>query len=455
MNHRTYLALAIPLTISTITTPLLGVVDMAVVGQLPNPAYIGGVAVGTVIFNTLYWLFGFLRVSTSGFVAQAEGAKDEKQQVLALIRPLLIALVVGILFLLLQLPILNLTLAFMNPASDVFEFASQYYSIRIWGAPFALANYVVMGWLVGRARIKLTLSLQILMNVINIILALVFVNVFSWGVSGVAAATLIAEVITVILSAIIVIKLLPQSFRFPTVREILDPKPLKKMMATNRDLMIRTFCLLVVFNLFTAKGAAYGTEVLAANAVLIQIHYMMAYIFDGFANASSLYVGKAIGSRDKELYKQTVALSCQWAVITSLIITLVFYLCKGFFIPLFTNTQSVIELTRVYEQWIMLFPIAASFGLVLYGVFTGATEAKPIRNSMVYALAVFLLVLYVSVPTFQNHGLWFAFIVFSLGRSIFLVMHIPSLNRKLFPLEHVKRHKTLKYASRSKRYEGN
>ncbi len=433
MKHRTYLALAIPLTISTITTPLLGVVDMAVIGQLANPAYIGGVAIGTVIFNTLYWLFGFLRVSTSGFAAQAEGANDEKQQILALIRPLFIALIVGMVFLLLQLPILKLTLALMSPDPDVFEFATEYYSIRIWGAPFALANYVVMGWLVGKARIKLTVSLQILMNLINILLAIIFVNVFSWGVSGVAAATLIAEIATVILSVIIVIKLLPQSFRSPSISEILDPKPFQKMVAMNRDLMIRTFCLLAVFNLFTAKGATYGTEVLAANAVLIQIHYMMAYTFDGFANASSIYVGKAIGSQDENLYKKTVSLSFQWAIISSLLITLVFYLCKGFIIPLFTKTQSVTELISTYEQWILLFPISASLGLVIYGVFTGATEAKPIRNSMIYALCVFLLVLYVSLPSLQNHGLWLAFIAFSLGRSIFLVMYIPTLNRRLFP----------------------
>nr|WP_106782851.1 MATE family efflux transporter [Lysinibacillus timonensis] len=437
MNHRTYLALAIPLTISTITTPLLGVVDMAVVGQLPKPAYIGGVAVGTIIFNTLYWLFGFLRVSTSGFAAQAEGAKDERQQLLALIRPMFIALIVGISFLLLQLPILQLVLTFISPTSDVLKFATEYFTIRIWGAPFALMNYVVMGWLVGRSRIKLTLFLQILMNLINITLAILFVIVFSWGVSGVAAATLIAEIVTVMISVIIIIRLLPKPFRFPSKKEILDPAPFKKMVAMNRDLMIRTFCLLVVFNLFTAKGAMYGTEILAANAVLIQIHYMMAYFFDGLANASSIFVGKAIGSNDEELYKKTLSYSCQWAIISSLLMMIVYYFGKGFIIPIFTQTESVIELIRTYEQWMLLFPICASFGLVLYGVFTGATEAKPIRTSMVYALAVFLIVLYASVPTFQNHGLWLAFIVFSLGRSVFLAMYVPTLNRKLFPTNRV------------------
>lgn len=435
MNHRSYLALAIPLIISTITTPLLGVVDMAVVGQLPNPAYIGGVAIGTIIFNTMYWLFGFLRVSTSGFTAQAHGANDERQQVLALIRPLFIAFSVGISFLFLQWPILHLAFAFISPASDVHKFASDYFSIRIWGAPFTLMNYVVIGWLIGRSHIKLSLSLQLLMNLINIILTVIFVKWFFWGVSGVAAATLISEITALILSLLMIIKALPKSFSFPTIKEIIDPVPFKKMMAMNRDLMIRTICLLIVFNLFTAKGASFGTEILAANAILIQIHYMMAYSFDGFANASSIYVGKAIGSNNESLYKKTLSLSCQWALLSSLFITGVYYLCKGYIIPLFTQTQSVIELINTYEQWIMLYPISASFGLILYGVFTGATEAKPIRNSIIYALAIFLVVLYVSVPSLQNHGLWLAFIIFSLGRSFFLAIYIPKLNRKLFSIK--------------------
>lgn len=435
MNHRSYLVLAIPLTISTITTPLLGVVDMAVVGQLPDPAYIGGVAVGTIIFNTMYWLFGFLRVSTSGFAAQAQGANDERQQVLALIRPLFIAFVVGASFLFLQWPIQYLAFVFINPAADVYKFASDYFSIRIWGAPFALMNYVIIGWLVGRSRIKISLSLQVLMNLINILLAIMFVKWFSWDVSGVAAATLIAEITAFILSLCIIIKMLSPSFNFLAIKEILDPKPFKKMMAMNRDLMIRTFCLLAVFNVFTAKGASFGTEVLAANAVLIQVHYMMAYAFDGFANASSIYVGKAVGSHDQGLYKRTLSLSCQWALFSSLFITGVYYLSKSYIIPLFTQIPSVIELASTYERWIMLYPISAALGLILYGVFTGATEAKPIRNSMVYALILFLVILYVCVPVLQNHGLWLAFILFSLGRSVFLALYIPKLGRKLFSVK--------------------
>ena len=435
LNHRSYLMLAIPLIISTITTPLLGAVDTAVVGQLPDPAYIGAVAVGTIIFNTMYWLFGFLRVSTSGFAAQAYGANDEMQGVLALTRPFVVAMVVGVAFILLQRPIEHLFLTLINPESDVRALASDYFSIRIWGVPFALMNYVILGWLMGMSKIKISLMIQVSMNLMNIVLSLLFVNVFSWAVAGVAVATLISEIMAFIIGLIIIWRAVPFTFKRLPLKEIVDPASFKKMMSVNRDLFIRTLCLLTMFNVFTAKGASFGTEVLAANAVLIQIHYLMAYFFDGFANASSIFVGKAIGANDRQLYKKTLSLSCQWAIFSSCFIAGIYVLFGHNMIMLFTSIPSVIELANAYGIWITLFPISASFGIIIYGVFTGATEAAPIRNSMILALVAYLIALFIAVPSFQNHGLWFSFIVFSIGRSVFLVMYIPRLNRKLFSVQ--------------------
>ncbi len=432
LNHRSYLALAIPLIVSTMTTPLLGAVDTAVVGQLPNPAYIGAVAVGTMIFNTMYWLFGFLRVSTSGFAAQAHGANHDLQGMLALMRPFLIAIAVGIGFILFQGPIEYAALSLINPASDVRTFASDYFNIRIWGVPFTLLNYVILGWLMGMSMIKVSLLLQVFMNLMNIALDLLFVHVFSWAVSGVAIATLLSEVTASIIGLMIIWKASPVELKFPPLKEVFDMVSLKKMMTVNRDLFIRTICLLTVFNLFTAKGASFGTEVLAANAVLIQIHYMMAYLFDGFANASSILVGKAIGSRDVSLYKKTLKLSCQWAVFSSLLIAGTYYLYSEGMIRLFTRIPAVMDLANTYGAWLILFPLAASFGIILYGVFTGATEAAPVRNSMILALTVYLAIQLTAVPNMNNHGLWLAFIAFSLGRSVFLAMYVPSLTRKLF-----------------------
>lgn len=433
MNHKAYLALALPLIFSTITTPLLGAVDTAVVGQLPDPSYIAAVAIGTIICNTMYWLFGFLRVSTSGFAAQAYGAKDREGEILAITRPFLIAVFVGIGLIALQVPITQLFLPLLSPDLHVQSLAHDYLQIRFWGAPFALLNYVILGWLMGMAKIKISLLLQVLMNCLNIVLDILFVFVFSWGVSGVAAATLLAEGTAFAFGLAVVWKNCPFKQRLPSFNKVIDPSSFKKMMKVNRDLFIRTLCLLTVFNLFTAKGASFGTETLAANAILIQIHYIMAYFFDGLANASSILIGKAIGSKDKPLYQKTLRLSWQWSVYSSVIIAGVYYLLNDYILRLFTKIPEIIEIANIYDIWIIVFPIAISLGIVLYGVFTGATEAEPIRNSMLLALAVYLMVHFLVVPVAGNHGLWLSFVIFSAGRSVFLALFVPGLTRKLFP----------------------
>lgn len=435
MNHRTYLTLAIPLTISTMTTPLLGAVDTAVVGQLSAPAYIAGVAVGTLIFNTLYWVFGFLRVSTSAFAAQANGASDPDQGVLALSRPFLLALIVGMLFILLQWPIEHAALLVISPDADVSRFAVEYFRIRIWGAPFILMNYVILGWLMGMAKIKESLCLQILTNVLNMLLAILFVHVFSFDVQGVATATLIAEVTAFILGLFIILKVSPFKWKMPSVQALIDTNSTKRMFNVNKDLFIRTICLLVVINMFTAKGASFGTEFLATNAVLFQIHYIMAYFFDGFANASSILVGKAVGSNDKELFKKTLTLSRQWSIITAVIIASLYALFQKQVVGLFTNLPDVIELSLTYGVWLIIYPFVACFGLVLYGVFTGATEIAPVRNSMIYAMVVYIIIQITATPIWHNHGLWLAFIIYTIGRSGFLVMYTPRLNKKLVELK--------------------
>ncbi|MEH7117802.1 MATE family efflux transporter [Neobacillus vireti] len=432
MNNRAYLSLAIPLTISTMTTPLLGAVDTAVVGQLPDPAYIGGVAVGTLIFNTLYWVFGFLRVSTSAFAAQANGANDPDQGILALSRPFLLAIAVGICFILLQWPIEYLALKLFSADSVVSQFAAEYFRIRIWGAPFTLMNYVILGWLMGMAKIKESLFLQVLMNVLNMILAILFVHVFSFAVKGVAAAALIAEVTASTVGLLMIIKASPVVWQFPSFQELVDTKSMKKMFNVNKDLFIRTISLLVVINMFTAKGASFGTDLLAANAVLFQIHYIMAYFFEGFANATSILVGKAVGSNDKELYNKTLTLSKQWSVIIAFVIACIYGLLQKQIFALFTNLSSVIDLSMTYGRWLILYPFAACFGLVIYGVFTGATEIAPVRNSMIYAMIVYILLQITVTPIWHNHGLWLAFIVYTVGRSGFLIMYTPRLNKKLF-----------------------
>ncbi|AET60906.1 DNA-damage-inducible protein F [Paenibacillus terrae HPL-003] len=432
-SHRAYLALAIPLIISTITTPLLGAVDTAVIGHLSHSAYLGGVAVGTLIFNTLYWLFGFLRVSTSAFTAQATGAKNNDQGIAALMRPLAIALLIGALFILLQKPILLASLQLIHPAEDVAAQASIYFNIRIWGAPLTLVNYVLLGWLMGLSRVKATLFLQISMNVINMVLAIVFTQIMQWDVAGVAGATLIAEVLACVLGFVLVLRSsVWREWKRSGKRDWrgwFGAVELKSVMATNLDLMIRTACLLTMFNLFTSRSAGFGTDQLAANAILLQIHYLMAYFFDGFANASSIMTGQARGARDQKMLQRVIHLSWFWTIVTSVLTGGLYFALKEPLIRLFTDNATVISLTDPYNAWLVAFPLAAGLGLVFYGVFTGMTVTYPIRNSMLISLVFFLIALFWCVPHYGNHGLWLSFIVFALGRSLFLVIYLPRLQR--------------------------
>lgn len=432
LTHKSYLAIAIPLTISTITTPMLGAVDTAVVGQLPNPDYIGGVAIGSMIFNTMFWLFGFLRVSTSGFAAQAQGANDQKEGILVLARPFLVALLIGISFILLQWPIGQLSFALISPEARVQELAAAYFGIRIWGSPFVLMNYVILGWLMGMSKIKLSLILQVMMNVMNIGLDLLFVKVFHWDVSGVAAASVIAEITAFMLGLMFVMTHSSFAMKLTSLKELLNPAAFKKMMAVNRDLMIRTMCLLGAFNIFTAKGVSFGTEVLAANAVLFQIHFIIAYFFDGFANASSIFAGKAFGTKDKIMFSQIMKLSYQWSIYSAILLAGFYYVYCDSLILLFTGIPEVVDLAQMYSNWLILFPFAASLGFIFYGIFTGATEAGYVRNSMLLSFAFYIVAIFVFVPLLGNHGLWLAFITFTFGRSVFLVMYLPKLMRKLF-----------------------
>ncbi len=421
LTHASYLSLVGPFVFSTITTPLMGAVDTAVVGRLPNASYLGGVAIGAVIFSTLYWLFGFLRVSTSGFAAQAAGALDEEAALWAFLRPLSMAIFIGALFVLLQDFILQGALRLTAPALDVAEQVSVYFRILIWGAPFLLSYYVLLGWLMGMVRMKEVLLLQVVANVLNMALAVLLVQGAGWGVAGAAWATLTAQIMSALAAGVFV-------WRHSRLREckicwrnLWDAQALRQMVSVNGDLMLRTICLLAMTNLFTRTGASFGTEMLAANAVLFQIQYIMAYFFDGFANASSVWSGKAKGSGDISAFKKLLCLSGQWSFLAALLLGGLYWRGGEWILPWFTEIPEVIVLSRTYSAWLVLFPFAAAVGLVFYGVFTGASWTGPVRNSTIGALLVFVSAHEVLVPLYGNHGLWGSFLLFTAGRSVFLL----------------------------------
>ncbi|WP_088105748.1 MATE family efflux transporter [Halalkalibacter urbisdiaboli] len=431
-SHRQYLLLAIPLIISNLTQPLLGIVDTAVVGRLPDPSYIGGVAVGALIFNIMYWLFGFLRVSTTGFTAQAHGSKDEKEMMLSLLRPMTMAIIFGLLFIVLQYPILLGALWMVGPSDLVTSHVHTYFSIRIWGAPFALMSYVIIGWLMGLTKVRLSMTVQISMNMLNMLLSVWFVLGMDFGVAGVAIATLISELFSVLLGFVLLIRSKQIAFRKKTILTLFEAAPLLKMLSMNRDLFLRTVCLLTMTTVFTSKGAEMGEVALAANAIILQIHYFMAYFFSGFANASSIMVGRAIGERNQSLFQRACLLSGQWGGIAAVFLTGVILFFGSSLVGFFTILDNVKDVASEHVLWLMAYSIVGYWGLQLEGIFSGATEARSIRNSILFSLLVFFGMLFLTVPVFGNHGVWFAFVMFSFSRSLFLSLYIPNLARTAF-----------------------
>lgn len=426
IRNTEYLKLALGFTLSTLTTPLLNSVDTAVVGNLSNPVFIGGVTLGGTIFNTIYWLFGFLRVSTSGYSAKAFGENNEKEEITVLIRPVLISLILGFLFVIFQKPILWGFIHFFDAGKEITKYIEIYFNILIWGAPFVFLNYTFLGWIMGRKEIKKCLILQLMTNIVNIFLDLYFVEVLGMDVTGVAVATLISQIMTTLLSIFIILRTfsLKKILHNINLKEIFDRSEMKKVGAVNSDLVIRTVCLLVATNLFLEKAAHNGKIILAANSILFQVQYLMSYIFDGFANASSVFSGIAAGEKNFRKLKWVMRKSIQFCVIISIFLSTAFVFGGKKLLLFYTKNAEVINTANQYKIWIIIFPLVVSFGLVIYGNFTGTTETAYIRNSMIQALIVFLIFYFAGTAIGQNHGLWLSFIVFSLARSVFLIRYI-------------------------------
>lgn len=426
IRNTEYLKLALGFTLSTLTTPLLNSVDTAVVGNLSNPVFIGGVTLGGTIFNTIYWLFGFLRVSTSGYSAKAFGENNEKEEITVLIRPVLISLILGFLFVIFQKPILWGFIHFFDAGKEITKYIEIYFNILIWGAPFVFLNYTFLGWIMGRKEIKKCLILQLMTNIVNIFLDLYFVEVLGMDVAGVAVATLISQIMTTLLSIFIILRTfsLKKILHNINLKEIFDRSEMKKVGAVNSDLVIRTICLLVATNLFLEKAAHNGKIILAANSILFQVQYLMSYIFDGFANASSVFSGIAAGEKNFRKLKWVMRKSIQFCVIISIFLSTAFVFGGKKLLLFYTKNAEVINTANQYKIWIIIFPLVVSFGLVIYGNFTGTTETAYIRNSMIQALIVFLIFYFAGTAIGQNHGLWLSFIVFSLARSVFLIRYI-------------------------------
>ncbi len=425
--------IALPIMLSNLSVPLLGAVGTAVVGRLPDPANIGGVAIGALIFDFLYWGFGFLRMGTTGFAAQAFGAGDRAALRDWFGRALLLSAALGTLLLLLQWPAREAAFALMTASSDVERLGRAYFDIRIWSAPATLANYVILGWLLAIQRARTTFLLQLAMNSANMLLAILFVLGLGWGVPGVAAATVIAEYAALVAGLAIVLRRLGRDGTAWQLRRLLRRDRLLAMLRVNSDIFIRTICLISAFAWFTAAGARLGDVTLAANAILLNLQALMAYGLDGLAYAAEILVGSAVGARDRRALGEAVRTSTFWAALLALLIAAVYALLGPALVDLFTTIESVRAETRRYLPWIALSPLVSIWSFQLDGIFIGATRTAEMRNGAIIALAVYLAGAIAFAPLLGNHGLWLAFLLWMAARAVPLALWYPRIARSLAP----------------------
>lgn len=429
-NRRVW-RLAGPIILANLTTPLLGAVDTAVVGHLPDPSYIGGVAVGSVIFSFLYWGLGFLRMGTTGFTAQAHGAGDTEELRACLLRPLVLGLGLGALLILAQGPVRLGAFWAIGASAEVTGQTTVYFDIRIWSAPAALVNFVVLGWLLGVQRARTALLLQLLLNGINIVLDLVFVVGFGWSVAGVAWATLIAEATAAAAGVVVILHSLQRRPGAADWARVWDPLRLAALLRVNVDIFLRTLCLLTTTVIFTAESAKFGDVVLAGNAILKQFQAFIVYGLDGFAHAAEILAGSALGARNRDTFRRAVAACTLWGLGGAVVTSLVLLLAGPLAISFITSLPQVRLAAETYLWWLIASPLISVWSFLLDGIFIGATRTAAMRNAMMLSLGVFLLANWLLVPLWGNHGLWLSMTLFLAARAVTLGLHYPALERSV------------------------
>src|ERR1700677_2829304 len=435
--YRRVFLLAIPLILSNLTQPLLSTVDTVLSGHLPGAAALGGVAVGGIFFNSVFWTFGFLRMATTGLVAQAYGARDHQSLRLHFARAFLSALAIGAVVLALRGPLIALSIYLLGAGPDVAQNAAVYCHIRIWSSPAALANYVILGTLLGRQRARTALIIQAAINVVNVAVALYLVVHLHWGVAGIAMATMAADYAGLLVGLAITIQ--SKALHGGTnsggtlVRirwsEVVHGPSLRHLFALNRDLLLRTLSLVAAYAWFTRSGARAGDAILAANAVLLNLHNLASYALDGFSNATEALVGESIGAHRLPDYRAVLRASTVAAAVVALLMSLSYFVFGGELIRLFTNQEPIRILAERYLPWAIAMPSIAIWGFQLDGIFIGATHARDLRNSMLISFLGFLLLAVALEHWFSNHGLWCALALFMVLRAITLGMRLPGIEK--------------------------
>lgn len=444
---RQILDIAIPSIVSNITVPLLGLVDVAITGHLGAASYIGAIALGGMLFNVIYWIFAFLRMGTSGLTSQSLGRSDTDNIVRMLARSLAIAFAIAIALLLLQVPLRELGLLIMQPTEEVRQLTVTYYNICIWGAPATLGLFALNGWFIGMQNSKIPMAIAITQNIVNILVSLVLVFGIGMRVEGVASGTLIAQWCGFLMGCLLcwhkyfgkkpiapklqhlTYYLSPSTLNLQPSTLNPQPSPItyRQFFSINRDIFLRTICMVCVMMFFTSAGSWQGEVVLAVNTLLMQLFILVSYIMDGFANAGEALSGKFYGAGDKESLRLTVRRIFFWGIMAAVAFTVTYLIGGKRFLMLLTDEPSVVEASTTYVWWAYLIPFCSVAAFMWDGIFIGLTASRQMLQSMFVAAVTFFIVYFIAVGPLGNHGLWLAFLCYLIVRSVVQTLLYPSI----------------------------
>ena len=408
--NRKILQLAIPSIVSNITVPLLGLVDVAIVGHLGSASYIGAIAVGGMLFNMIYWIFGFLRMGTSGMTAQVYGKRDLTEVVRTLLRTVGVGLLISLGLWILQSPILRGAFVLIDATEEVKRWASLYFNICIWGAPAILGLYGFAGWFIGMQNSRFPMFIAITQNIVNIAASLCFVFVLGMKVEGVALGTLIAQYAGLFMAFALWLKYYGRLKAYIDWNGLWGGEEMRRFFSVNSDIFFRTLCLVAVTTFFTSTGARQGDVILAVNTLLMQLFTLFSYIMDGFAYAGEALAGRFIGAKNDVGLRRCIRLLFLWGIGLSLSFTILYAFLGRDFLGLLTNDTSVIEASGDYFYWVLAIPLCGFSAFLWDGIFIGATATRQMLYSMLVASATFFIIYYLFYRAMGNHALWMAFL---------------------------------------------
>lgn len=412
------LKIALPAIVTNITVPLLGLVDTAVVGHMGNAAYIGAIAVGSMIFNLVYWVFGFLRMGTSGMTAQARGRRDFSEVTRLLVRSGWVSLSIALLIIVLQWPVREGMLWFIGPSGDVRTLAVTYFNIVVWGAPAMLSLYSLSGWYIGMQNTRIPMYVSIIQNVVNIVASLTFVYGLGMKVEGVALGTVVAQYAGCLVALAFLWRYYRRLWHYVVWRGLFVKLEMVRFFRVNRDIFLRTLCLVAVNLYFTSAGARQGATILAVNTLLLQLYLLFSYIMDGFAFAGEALGGRYWGANDMPAYRAVVRRLFGWGAMMTILFTAIYVIGGTPFLRLLTDEPQVVEASQAYVWWAYLIPVAGVAAFIWDGLFIGTTKTRGMLLSSAIAALVFFVTATITINLMGNHGLWLSMILYLLTRGI-------------------------------------